>query len=192
IQNGTNGVIEGNIFVLNSINLRFDQNPNNAFATVKNNLFYGYVYYPRNVNNLFINNVFLRNSSSSVPFSSDLNVNSIANVYFGYSSCSCANSGNDLIYNTVAGANPLFFNPDTIAANNNTPFDINHDFQLQAGSPAEGTGPAGSDLGAYGGPTPFKKGGYPPIPRTLSITSSSNIVEAGETIQITIEAKSEQ
>ena len=86
---------------------------------------------------------------------------------------------NNIIYgSTISGSNSGFFNnmsneAQIPATNGNLPnidpytvfTDFDHDnFHLKPASPATGTGYNGTDMGIYGGDSPFVDGGYPDIP----------------------------
>ncbi len=64
-----------------------------------------------------------------------------------------------------------------------------HSLTLEPGSPAIGAGTGGQDLGVLGGLAPFTYHGHPLLPRITSWTSPGQIIQAGGTINVTIEAK---
>ena len=64
-----------------------------------------------------------------------------------------------------------------------------NDYNLQSGSPAEGSGEAGTDMGIYGAEYNFRMRGYPNShPRMTSVIPSFIAVPAGETFDVEIEA----
>ncbi len=68
-------------------------------------------------------------------------------------------------------------------------YDGANDYHLQSGSPAEGTGEAGTDMGIYGAGYNFRTRGYPNShPRMTSVVPSFIAVPAGETFDVEIEA----
>ncbi|HEX8329621.1 MAG TPA: hypothetical protein VF629_18940 [Hymenobacter sp.] len=59
-------------------------------------------------------------------------------------------------------------------------------FQLRPGSPAIGTGESGADLGAFGGPAPYRLAGIPNVPTIYQYNQSVS----GNTLNATISTKS--
>ena len=62
-------------------------------------------------------------------------------------------------------------------------------FQIKAGSSALTASTEGGEIGAFGGPTPFKVGGYPPVPRILKADMISANPTTGITFKIEAEAR---
>ena len=67
----------------------------------------------------------------------------------------------------------------------------NNDFHLKPGSPAIGTGLNGTDMGIYGGVTPFVDGRYPDIPAIYFLDVPLNAKQK-EGINVIIKAKTNQ
>ncbi len=63
-------------------------------------------------------------------------------------------------------------------------------FALAPASPAIGAGIGGVDIGAYGGPTPYKLSGIPTIPTIYLITSPDGISPATSPMNFTISTRS--
>jgi hypothetical protein len=62
------------------------------------------------------------------------------------------------------------------------------DFVLKAGSPAKGTGYGGTDMGAFGGTTPFVMGLQPAVPAIYQINAPG--APSGSTMNVTFSTKS--
>ena len=61
-------------------------------------------------------------------------------------------------------------------------------FQLADGSPAEGAGVNGEDVGMFGGAQPYRISGVPPIP-TITSLAAPNVVAVGQPFTVTINAQ---
>lgn len=98
-----------------------------------------------------------------------------------------AGTGNTGADNLV-GVNPLLENFPLDGSNT---FDFAYDFRLQAGSPAIGAGSDGTDIGIFGGSSPFDT-----LPRVLPSLpfieefNASNVVRQGGNLNVTVKAKS--
>lgn len=66
--------------------------------------------------------------------------------------------------------------------NNSGNFSADNDFKLSATSPAIGAGESGTDIGAFGGATPFILSGLPPIPAVYDAA-------VGNTLEVSLSAK---
>ncbi len=112
-------------------------------------------------------------------------------------------NGNSSVNNQI-NISPLFITPIAF----NTFFNYTHtspasgpfaDFHLQAGSPAIGAGTDGTDLGIYGGSTPWRDGSttdsryrYYPLPDAVpvitGVTVQNPVVNEGGNLQIQLNA----
>lgn len=209
---GKNHIIEGNLLTRTAdwnvgLAYSFSSDTLASNVVIRNNVFYGSLVYSRSSTNLLENNTFVKGTThpNNNPFYGSTNYNTnvivVNNIFFGssmsntYGCNSCTFSFNSFYHydgTGYVGDNPLFINPDTLATSNASGFSEDHDINLQPGSPAIGAGQGGFDLGATGGATPFIYGGYAPLPRVVSISTSTPFIEEGETIQVTIEAVSKQ
>ncbi|NVO21224.1 MAG: hypothetical protein HXX13_16095 [Bacteroidetes bacterium] len=83
--------------------------------------------------------------------------------------------------------NPLFVNYPLAGA---VAFSYNHDFHLLAGSPGKNAGTDGTDIGIYGGWSPFDVGANPYIPQMIELTlPSGSSVPAGGTLNVHFKAR---
>lgn len=182
------------------VNCLFEQNNNlnvylsgatNSFAGVefRNCIFDGYIAGANNpgIPWLFDHCLFLTTSSS--PFSSLRNAtisncifanrfpDGVTNTTFLNNLCAVsgtfppAGGGGNSALNNIENTNPLFVTYTT-----NQLFSSNHDYHLQAGSPAIGTGSDGTDIGLFGGSTGFNLSFEPqntPVMRRILIQNPS-------------------
>jgi hypothetical protein len=120
---------------------------------------------------------------------------------------------NCIVNSTVSGSNNTFANCLKIAGTFPTPGINNNienvplgdifvvanpqagngsqdkDFRLKVGSPALGTGIGGTDMGPFGGPTPYRLSGQPPVPVVTNFfLSTTGSTASGLTGSITIQA----
>lgn len=167
-DNGTistdQSTIENNIFVhaLSTSNLWY------AFhdlrnSTVKNNIFYRMS--PQGKTVLFQNS-----------FENNLSYNTNSDIFSTASSNTSTNN--------IEGADPLFVN---VPNANNVVTLSTFDPSLVGGSPAEGTGTLGTDMGVYGGSIPFSLEGTL-IPTIQELDVPSMVIE-GNTLDVHIKAK---
>jgi hypothetical protein len=191
---GNNNLIEGNIFSGSSIVISCQGNTG-SIVTIRNNVIHGYINYLQSSQSIIKNNVFLK--AATITFANSSGFAKVNNIYYGIpiQGCSGCTSSNEIEFYQnqtcgFQGQDPLFASVPTLTCSNSTTYNLANDFSLQAGSPAIGSGQNGEDIGAHGGPTPFVKGGFPPIPKITSMSVSTTEVQAGATIQVTIQAKS--
>jgi len=178
INNKANTIIRNNIFsgaylatsnqstVLIANNIFFGTPPATAFTTVSNalianNIFSGSSPKGSNVSsNIFSNNITYQTSYDTIPFGTN------------------TGSGN------FVAQNPQFTN----AATND--FNYSYDFSLQATSPGKNAGTDGTDIGIYGGATPFlDMTGTPAIPQVKSVMILNPMIPVGDSLQVIIKAK---
>ncbi|MCO5252203.1 MAG: hypothetical protein M9949_12415 [Candidatus Kapabacteria bacterium] len=72
-----------------------------------------------------------------------------------------------------------------------TSFSYAGDYRLKAGSPGEDAGTDGTDIGVYGGSSPFKTGGLPVIPSIKTFSVSKNPVDGKIQVQATAVSQTE-
>ncbi len=84
--------------------------------------------------------------------------------------------------------NPLF----TTYPATPTAFSYDHDYTLQAGSPALTASVSGGEIGIYGGAYPFAVGANPPVPKITEVTiqDGTSSVPVGGTINFNFKAES--
>jgi hypothetical protein len=63
------------------------------------------------------------------------------------------------------------------------------DFRIKPGSPALTASTTGGEIGAFGGPTPFKVGGYPAVPRIVRTELISADAATGVRIKVKAESR---
>jgi hypothetical protein len=150
-------------------NLFVNNSGSNNFYGLKemifeNNIFYG--YHPTGTtSSVFNNNLTFYNGSANVmPPAGNQGQGNLVNV------------------------DPQFVNYPPAGGN----FSWNHDYNLEAGSPAAGAGTLGTDIGLTGGSFPIDGNlkHHPATPQVLSVNLPTTAVQVGGTLQISIEATS--
>jgi hypothetical protein len=92
----------------------------------------------------------------------------VANNIFESGTISPKNSSG--FHNNICNLDQLFnSNGNMINVDLNTVYDSKNWYKLKENSPAIDAGTNGTDIGIYGGSTPFVLGGYPSIPRIVNI-----------------------
>jgi hypothetical protein len=176
-----------------------------AESVLRNNIFQSTIRYFTAPTVLFDQNLFLRDASGGFQFSSSVKVEN--NIFLGVDdSTGCDNcvytetivgvdttNGNlDFYYigGTGVGLDPLIegmiINPDNSFPNGLYNYQS---LTLLPGSPAIGAGTFGQDLGVLGGLVPYTETGHPPLPQIVSWNGPGQVVQAGGTLNVTIQAK---
>ncbi len=142
----TGGVIfDHNVFTGNIGREAFYQLVN---CTVSNNIFYG-----KSVASTTTN-------SSGITF--------LNNLVFGLTDNSIISGSGFTLTGNLESADPLFVNMPALG-----PYDFSKDLSLNTGSPALNAGSDGTDLGIYGGSTPYKNSGVSlPVVKTLTLPTT--------------------
>jgi len=125
-------------------------------------------------NNIIINKDDYSNASGIYATSDSVTINIIHNIILGsYYSLSVYGSNhyvaNNILIGKISAKDYTGFHNNLINVDLNTVYDSNNWYKLKENSPAIGTGTNGTDIGIYGGSTPFVLGGYPSIPRIVNI-----------------------
>ncbi len=154
--------LQGNVVVRNCL---FLNNTNNAFSSIsqlvlENNIFYRAE--PTGCNTCtFNNNLTWLSNAPEIPY------------------------GNNLGSGNIVNQNPLFVNYPELGAN----WSIGHDYTLQDGSPAIGTGTNGTDMGLNSGNAPVSNiPRFPKIPGVTELNIPVSSVPVGGTLQINVQA----
>jgi hypothetical protein len=178
VNNKSNIVIENNIFNSASVSTS-----NQASVLISNNIFLGTspaTCLATLSNALIANNIFLGTSPngtnvSNNTFSNNITYQTIFNTLpFGTNN----GAGN------FSGQDPLFVNVPANA------FNYSYDFTLQATSPGKSAGTDGTDIGAYGGPSPLVDlTGSPAIPQIKSLSILNPVIPVGDSLKVIIKAK---
>ena len=175
IQNSFNSLLMGNLVNTTFIN-------GNSLVEAYNCVFKVFGFYPG------IN----LDATSSINISNSI-------IYGGNISISggIVKGKNNLLYNDVIAVLYESYNSLVYSRENGTNFNANFidfdnsNYHLKPGSPAIGTGENGTDMGIYGGNTPYVDGGYPSIPviyyLDVPLTGSQK-----DGINITVKAKTNQ
>jgi len=178
VNNNSNITLRNNIFskssiinsnqptVLISNNVFLGNIPQKSFSNVSNtlianNIFKGITPRDNGIdNNIFSNNITYQTALDTIPFGSN------------------TGSGN------IVAKNPDFVNvPSNV-------YNASYDYSLQATSLGVNAGTDGTDIGIYGGSTPFVDlTGSPAIPQINSITILNPLIPVGDSLQIIIKAR---
>jgi hypothetical protein len=174
-SNFTNVIISNNI-IRHWIYIKYHES-----ATIKNNIFLDR-YHPINhgnaTGNLEVQNcIFYDNSTSTRDINSDGIV---------YENCLTYNMGSGS-YGILNGTNNKDNqNPNFVSASDDI-FNTTDDYNLQAGSPAIGTGAGGVDMGIYDGSSfTFNNEGYTNGIPTVKITDITDRIAVGANLSVTI------
>lgn len=131
---------------------------------------------------IILNNVI---DLANLPYSSDA-------VAIDIGSSNTAASNNIILIGSIIGTQTEFSNNLINPEIESVFIDFRqNNYKLKSGSPASGTGENGTDMGIYGGATPFVDGGYPDIPVIYFLDVPLN-ANKKDGINVTIKAKTNQ
>jgi len=159
ISAGNATLINHNIFIstLGSGNKAFDYL---SYCVVTNNIFYGRS--PQSINvsegNQFNNNLSSGTNDLPPPASG------VGNI----------------------GSNNIFADPQFTKVTSTTSYIFTDDFRLKAMSPGKGKGSDGTEIGVFGGTTPFKPNGTP-LP-LIQVLNTSGVINKNDSLKITVKA----
>ncbi|WP_369992942.1 hypothetical protein [Winogradskyella sp.] len=129
------------------------------------------------------NNIFLFTGSNvaNMNLGGNSGLNFQNNLTYSYNSTLDDLSGT----NNLNNQDPLFTNFNSGIGLNSS----SNDYNIQSGSPAEGAGTDGNDLGVFNGGFPFDIRGYPTeLPYLTDFVIFNNIISAGTPLNINIKA----
>jgi hypothetical protein len=160
-----------------------------SFSNVISNNILGYLdMSTAATGHIITNNVMMYSGGVITIYNSVFQNNIIRNPGIGFVS-----SNSNCTYNMHAGAGLPAGNNNLVNVTMSNVFEnstgtADKDFRLKAGSPAIAAGFGGTDMGAFGGTTPFKVGMQPAIPAITSLSTPSS--SGNNIIQVTFSAKS--
>jgi hypothetical protein len=204
LYSGATGLIaRNNIFAFSEYAaINFDGGGNNA--TFENNIFTtGVQFYNASIVSGLIlrNNVFLGGSASNLvslgnPTNWTFQNNIFWNVFIGSRiNCVFINNiayspeGNTSVPITNGSMNVGNFNANPQFINySGGGFSSAHNYRLQAASVGHLAGTDGTDIGAFGGATPYTDHGMPNIPVVKVMNITAGAVPVGGTIQVTFQS----
>ncbi len=160
ISEVSGATIENNVFVAPVSGGTFTAFDDVSLSSIRNNIFFG--VRPIGSGSDFTNNVFTHNIS------------------FNSADDAFPTTGHTLSDN-IAGQDPLF-----VSMAHSATFLRSYDLNLQATSPAKGTGVDGGDMGVFGGVVPFDIHGSA-LPAIQSV-SAPNVVGEGSDLTVRIRA----
>jgi hypothetical protein len=197
---GDGWLIDGNVFTYTTENMRGGCSIGSF--TARNNVFNGYIIAfdcaPGSNYRYFYNNVFIGNNAAAMQ--SVANFYMYNNVFYRSSPCingygisatfernisyQCAD--NSFCNGTnLTNTNPQFVNFPNAGAG----FDYAYDFHIQSGSPAQGYGNDGKDLGVYGGTGDYNQNGIPRNPYISEFSISNPTISSGGTLNVNFKSK---
>jgi hypothetical protein len=160
--------------------LSFGHNHSNIL--VANNFFNGYITCSATFSGIFANNIF----NYSITINNSTLVNNIALNSVTMTNCIYTNNiGNSTQFGNQNGNQQNVLQTDLFVGPTGNSSD--GQWQLKPGSPAIGAGEGGTDIGMYGGETPYMLSGIPPIPAIYSLDAQSL---PSNTLDVNLKAKS--
>ncbi len=183
-SNFENNIITGRIQYFNSASVIFSNNLFKRYSNVGENFFTNVTYCQ------FINNIFYGGILSSVT-----NATFTKNIFYGYYGNPLDSLVNDC-NGSITNSDPLFLD----AENKYTYFNYSHNYHLDTGSPGINAGSDGTDIGIYGGLYPFPGGAnvpwqtsaMPALPQIYKMNVLNPTLPINGTLQVKIEATSQQ
>ncbi len=159
IEQNLTGAIDATVEFSNNFIYSLNFCTNCAYTVFKNNIIWG-TYPTSAINMTFLNNIAFLNINDTLPPPGSLG------------------SGNII-------GNPMFVSYPLAG----TTFSYSHDYHLMSGSPAIGAGTDGTDIGIYGGVTPFDPYGEPPVPQVFEFNIHNPVIPSGGNLDIKITSK---
>jgi hypothetical protein len=162
-------------------------------SVIRNNVFNGFLYYVTNSD--ISNNIFL-GTGSVIQIASGGTTNNTfgGNIVVGRI-LSSINASNNVTGNLSWGGSGVWVQSGNITNVDpmftsyvqNTIHIWGYDYALQVGSPAIGSGPAGNDMGVYGGDGIYRKDGEPAVPIVRAVNvPGGGVVPANATFNINV------
>lgn len=171
-----------NIFIRNNIIAGRIQDFNSPTVEISNNVFIINAAAFQAVSNSFVrNNIFLKANPSGISNATFLN-----NIT--YLTTDTVPNGTSTGSGNINNTDPQFINVSSAA----TQFSYSYNYQLQNTSPGKNAGTDGTDIGVFGGLTPFKPGGETFLPVIRQMTITNPIVPSGTDINVTITAETQE
>ena len=134
-------------------------------------------HFTGSVTNTIVQNCIFMNSFPANTINTSFN-NNICSVAGTFPHSGTGNSASGNIENT---------NPNFVSYTNGQAYSSAHDYHLQAGSAAIGSGTGGSDMGVHGGGTFFSEKGEPlitPVVRVVNVTNPNAVPNGTINVQI--------
>lgn len=180
LYNNTSIIISNNVFKNEYYGIRTS---NSSTVVVSNNLFMNWRYFYNVYNATISNNIFICNSSTSSSsmanntFLNNLSYWDASNLY-NLPPTSNTGTGN------ISNQNPQFETGLASGA-----YDYSLDYHLKTTSPGHNAGTDGTDIGPYGGTSPFVWGGAFSIPKVTEMIIKNPIINQGTNINVNVKAK---
>ena len=183
LNNNTSIIISNNVFKNHGYGIRTS---NSSTVVISNNLFMQWSYFNAVYNATIGNNIFIcsGNSYTGTTMANNIfsnNISYCSNSSYTYSLPPYGNSGSGNKQNQ----NPSFVTGTTTSSG----YDFSKDYHLQSTSPGKNAGTDGTDIGQYGGNSPFVWGGAFSIPKVTQMIIMNPIINQGTNINVNVKAK---
>ncbi|RLD43627.1 MAG: hypothetical protein DRI86_09535 [Bacteroidetes bacterium] len=181
VNNNSSMIITNNIFRSSTYGI---SSSNSTSVIISHNMFFYWQNFNSVHNAIISDNIFMFNTAT--PTSSSMSHNVFNNNLGWRSALNPAvlppegNSGSGNIPNQ----DPLFETGPS-----NTSYDYTKDYHLQSTSPGKNAASDGSDIGIYGGSTPFVWGGIYSIPKITMTNITNPVINQSTPINVNIKAK---
>ncbi|MBC8147176.1 MAG: hypothetical protein H8E98_04250 [Bacteroidetes bacterium] len=180
LNNNTSIIISNNVFRNHSYGI---YTSNSSTVVISNNLFMNWRYFNNVFNATVSNNIFIINSAANSTYMANnifLNNLSYWDATNLYNLPPTGNTGSGNISNT----DPQF---ETGLASG--VYDYSKDYHLKTTSPGHNAGTDNTDIGPYGGTSPFVWGGAFSIPKVTQMIIKNPIINQGTNINVNVKAK---
>lgn len=144
------------------------------------------------LNNAIVsNNIFFNSGSSTLAITLAGNGNIYNNnIFFGYTGA--VPQGNNSGANNQVNVSPQFINGPPIPTSPNIAFAPNYNWDLQTSSPGNNAGTDGTDIGIFGGASPFNVfaiTGITTLPQITQMNINNSTIPVNGTLNVNVIAK---
>ncbi len=180
LNNNNSIIISNNIFqaATNAI-----QSSNSSSVIISHNMFFNWQYLSSVYNAIISDNIFICNSSAAASnyMANNVFYNNLSwrSILTPYNLPPAGNTGTG----NISNQNPLFETGQT------TSFIFSQDYHLQSTSPGKNAASDGTDIGIYGGSSPFVWGGIFSIPKITLTNITNPVINQSTPINVNVKAK---
>ncbi|SMO54818.1 hypothetical protein SAMN06265379_102411 [Saccharicrinis carchari] len=171
-NNNYNGVLSNLVFANNIINGSFSVNEGSS----------GIIS-----NNIFLHNTLNFGTSSSFEIYNNIFLNTNTNNFTIQPLPDAAVHHNISLTGAFGNDNNNFIAPLSTLFNTDENASTDAKYQLSQNSPAKGAGSNGSDIGAFGGPVPYRLSGLPNLPNIYELSTTGLV--SGDVLPVHIKIK---
>ncbi|OYT11668.1 MAG: hypothetical protein B6I18_03305, partial [Bacteroidetes bacterium 4572_112] len=180
VSNNSLIIISNNIFMYSDYGI---QSSNSPSVIVSHNLFFNWQDFNSVYNAIITDNIFMFNSYAS---SSSSMAHNIFNNNLGWRSA--LNPGLIPPESNTGSGNISNQDPEFITASSTPNFDKTKDYHLSSSSAGKNAATDGTDIGVYGGSTPFVWGGVFSIPKIILTNITNPVINQSTPINVNIKA----